>query len=272
MPNAVVETPTRALGTRLPSRRDAFALGVGGMHRRRRRSSSSLRLHGLAAARGRDARALHRAQAARRRARHRARPARRRSAPLPLRLGRRPPRRRADGPARWSRRLRRREHPARRAARRAPRRARDGARRDGAVARAGCSLFHGVYGRMYSIFLFTSVALVPRAAARARARRPARAGRSGRSRSCSASPRIRTARSCSPRRRCTCCRARGAAARGALRVRGRRSSLGDPVLAHGSRARLPVRRRRRRRRREARHAARRAPVPARDAAGDFIAG
>ena len=70
-------------------------------------------------------------------------------------------------------------------------------------------LFHGVYARMYSLFLFLSLlsfVLLLRALDRGtwRSVEPL-----GRSRSCSRSPRIRTARSCSPLRGCSCSR-RGA--------------------------------------------------------------
>ena len=47
------------------------------------------------------------------------------------------------------------------------------------VATSWTFLFHGVYGRMYSLFLFTARALVSRAAGRAGTRRPARLGALG---------------------------------------------------------------------------------------------
>src|SRR5918995_1329541 len=89
-------------------------------------------------------------------------------------------------------------------------------------------IFHGVYARMYSLFLFTSALsylLLLRALERGG-------------------------------------KAAWARARGGARVRGRRRAR-DPVLADRPRARGPLRRRRRRRRREARRPAPRAPVPRR---------
>ena len=93
---------------------------------------------------------------------------------------RRPPRARAGrSPARLGG-VRGREPAARRAARR-----RLAGRRAALVATAIAAaswmfLFHGVYGRMYSLFLFTSAALVPRAPGGARPRRTAGAGPCGR--------------------------------------------------------------------------------------------
>ena len=113
---------------------------------------------GVAAARGRDARALRRPRFAPRRRRARHPRARRRAAPLPRRVGGRAPRLRARRPAAHLRRLRAREPAARR--RCSARGSRDGASRSPqprSSPRSWLFLFHGVYGRMYSLFLFCSL-------------------------------------------------------------------------------------------------------------------
>ena len=112
------------------------------------------------------------------------------------------------------------------------------------VASSWTFLFHGVYGRMYSLFLLTS-ALSFLALLRALERGGRRAGRSGRSRSWRRSRRIPTARSCSPRRASSSSSpAATGCARRSARLRRRRRAR-DPVLADRSRARRPLRRRRR---------------------------
>ncbi len=129
------------------------------------------------------------------------------------------------------------------------------------VAASWMFLFHGVYGRMYSLFLFTSAALVPRVpAARSTGADDAR-GRCGSARSCSRSRRTPTARSSSRARVRTCSSpaATGSARRWPRSPRSRcsacRSGSRDP------RPRGPLRRRCRRRRREARQPRDRARVP-----------
>ena len=133
-------------------------------------------------------------------------------------------------------------------------------------------LFHGVYGRMYSLFLLLAPALVPRAA---RARSTAAAagrGRSGCSRSSPSSRRTRTARSCSAARACSSSGARRDRLREAALAVGAVARARHPVLAHRPRARRALRRRRRRRRGEARRAVRRRSRTCCDVAGDFSAG
>ena len=163
---------------------------------------------GLAPARGRDARALRRPRqpGGRRRARD---PRSRRSAtPLPLRLRRRPSRPRPRQPAPRLGSVRGREPAADRAARPTARRTLDGADRDGARRRQlGVPLPRRLCPDVQPVPV-PLVAVVRPPAARTRPRRRGGLERSGAQRSCSPSPRIRTARSCSPPR---ALRARGAA-------------------------------------------------------------
>ena len=79
-----------------------------------------------------------------------------RSAPLPARLPRGPGRPRPDEPPARLGRLRRREHARDRRARRAPDRPPDGAPGGAVAATSWTTLYHGIYGRMYSLFLFTA--------------------------------------------------------------------------------------------------------------------
>ena len=176
-----------------------FALGVAASLL----AAAAFLLHqltGVAAARGRDARALRRPAAARRAVRDRARGARRRAAPLPARVGGRAPRIRARGAARsLARRCSR--WRACRSSRscRAARGPRAGLVATLLVSASWVFLFHGVYGRMYSLFLFTS-ALSYLALLRALDRGGRRAWALWGSRSWRPWRRTRTARSCSRRR------------------------------------------------------------------------
>ena len=124
----------------------------------------------VAAARGRDARALRRAGLARRAPAHRPRRARRRAAPLPRRMGRRPPRRRPDGAAAGLGALRGGEHSGAGCPFGTARRTSGRARRDG--ARLG-QLAHALPRRLRADVQPLPAherALVPRAPRRGRAR------------------------------------------------------------------------------------------------------
>ena len=120
------------------------------------------------------------------------------------------------------------------------------------VAGSWVFLFHGVYGRMYSLFLFLSLLSFVLLLLRASTAAAGGPGRSGASRSCSPSRRIRTARSCSPRRPRSSLAARRDRLRQAVAAFAAVVVVGHPVLAHRPRPRRALRRRRRRRRREAR--------------------
>ena len=199
----------------------------------------------LAAPRGRDAGAVRRPGLARRDAGHRPQPARWRAAPLRLRLGRRASRRRTRGAAGGVGVLRRGE-PA------APRRARRGWRVGApaivATILASASwmlLFHGVYGRMYSLFLFTSLlSFLALLEATETGGRPPLGGVDRRDAALHRRASVRSARAGRPGRL-----PRGGedeAARGGAVVRDRARAR-HPVLAHRPRARRPLRDRRGRR-------------------------
>ena len=216
------------------------------------------------AAHERDPGAVRRPRLARRNAGHGPQPARRRTAPLPLRLGRRASRRRTGGAARGVGLLRRGQPAAPRRACRAP-----GRKGPGIVATILGSaswmlLFHGVYGRMYSLFLFTSLLsfLALEAATETGGRGRWAAGSPPR---CSASRRIRTERSCWPPKACISQR-RGSES---ARRRGRSQSCSCSAFRSGAptRPRRPLRGRRRRRRRSPRFPARRLALFRRDGGG-----
>ena len=187
-----------------------------------------------------------------------ARRARRRAAPLPLRVGDHAHGRRARGAAARLDALRRRERAADRAARRAAHRPRRRARRDGdRRAELDAALPRHLRPDVLDLPLHGD-AVVHRAAAGARAARPARLAPLG-------ARDARLHRDASVRR----ARARvagalrpllAAAARGVRAVR-RGLRARDPVLAQRHRAREPLRRRRRRRRDEARQPVRDPQVP-----------
>ena len=235
------------------------------MDRSRRRDARRGRVpappaHGVAAARGRDARALRRPRLAprRRRARH-ARPGRR-AAPLPRRVGRRPPRARPRRAAARVRRLRAREPSARRDPRPAARGTEGRACRDGARRpELAVPLPRGVR---------PDVQPLPALLARVHAR-PARGSGARRSASMGAVGGHGAARRGDPPVRRAAARRPGGVrprVRAAPAPRGdRRRSFGararDPVLAHRPRPRRPVRRRRRGRRGEARGAVGRRALP-----------
>ena len=202
----------------------------------------------VAPARGRDARRSSSAGIRSTSSSDRARRARRRAAPLPARVGRRAPRAAASTALRLVSALfavaslpvdRRSSPPG------SP----GGSAALVATALAAASwtfLFHGVYGRMYSLFLFTS-ALSYLALLRALERGGRRPGRSGRSRSSPRSRRIPTARSCSPPRGSSSSSRIASGCAQALWAFAAVARARDPVLADRPRARGPVRRRRRRR-------------------------
>ena len=248
-------------------RRRPRALARGRRDRARGDGVPAAPADGLGAARGRDARALRRTRQPGGRRRARDPRARRRAAPLPLRVRRRASRPRPRQPAARLGGVR-----GRRACRwwRCSAGASPTARRrsiaTALVAGSWVFLFHGVYARMYSLFLFLSLlsfVLLLRALDRGSV---AAVGALGQSRSCSRSPPTRTARSCSRRRRSSCSppAASGCGRRRRVRRRGRRR---NPVLAHRSRPRRSLRRRRRRRRREARRAVGDRHLPVADGGG-----
>ena len=151
-------------------------------HRARRRRLPAPSAHGLAAARGRDARALRRTGLAAGGDRARDAGARRRAAPLPARLGGRAPRVRARGPPARLGALRGRE-PAARGAPRAPAgRPHGGARLDPARrAELALSLPRRLRPDVQRLPLLLP-RLLARPAARARARWPGSLGAVGRDR------------------------------------------------------------------------------------------
>ena len=226
---------TRVLAARAGSPSTALWIGVAGVTARRGRVPAPP-ADGVAAARGRDARALRRPRLAprRRRARH-ARPGRR-AAPLPRRVGRRPPRIRPRRPAARVRRASR-SRACRSSRCSAARLAGAGsrARRDGALRRrAGCSSSTGsTAGCTASSCSARSRARSPCSSARAR-----RCGVDGRS-GCSTAllagrdPPLRRAR-CSAARRRTSSSSRRAPAPGA------RSLAGASCSCSGSRSGSPT--------------------------------